>query len=132
MVIFPCFPDMSEPCTFLKFFVIWKSCTLRQAIQENSCISPQKGVLLVIFRLKMVVVQCYGCPKNVPKNGSYCCLTNFSNKQWINSLYPPFVINDSSWKNAAESFTVSLTLTLGGYESAIAPEHLTQLKKKWL
>ena len=25
------------------------------------------------------------------------------------------------WKNAAESFTVALTLTLGGYESAIAP-----------
>ena len=36
---------------------------------------------------------------------------------------PPFpiVIDDSSWKNAAESFTVALTLTLGGYESAIAP-----------
>ena len=31
------------------------------------------------------------------------------------------VIDDSSWKNAAESFTVALTLTLGGYESAIAP-----------
>ena len=26
-----------------------------------------------------------------------------------------------SWKNAAESFSVALTLTLGGYESAIAP-----------
>ena len=36
-------------------------------------------------------------------------------------LYPPIVIDDSSWKNAAESFTVALTLTLGGYESAIAP-----------
>ena len=34
---------------------------------------------------------------------------------------PPTVIDDSSWKNAAESFTVALTLTLGGYESAIAP-----------
>ena len=35
---------------------------------------------------------------------------------------PPIVIDDSSWKNAAESFTVALTLTLGGgYESAIAP-----------
>ena len=33
----------------------------------------------------------------------------------------PIVIDDSSWKNAAESFTVALTLTLGGYESAIAP-----------
>ena len=33
---------------------------------------------------------------------------------------PPIVIDDS-WKNAAESFTVALTLTLGGYESAIAP-----------
>ena len=31
------------------------------------------------------------------------------------------VIDDSSWKNAAESFAVALTLTLGGYESAIAP-----------
>ena len=39
-------------------------------------------------------------------------------------LYPPspIVIDDSSWKNAAESFTVALTLTLGGYESAIAPK----------
>ena len=35
---------------------------------------------------------------------------------------PPIVIDDSSWKNAAESFTVALTLTLGGYESAIAPK----------
>ena len=34
---------------------------------------------------------------------------------------PPIVIDDSSWKNVAESFTVALTLTLGGYESAIAP-----------
>ena len=33
---------------------------------------------------------------------------------------PPFVIDDSSWKSAAESFTIALTLTLGGYESAIA------------
>ena len=33
----------------------------------------------------------------------------------------PIVIDDSSLKNAAESFTVALTLTLGGYESAIAP-----------
>ena len=36
-------------------------------------------------------------------------------------LYPPIVIDDSSWKNAAESFTVALTLTVGGYESAIVP-----------
>ena len=35
---------------------------------------------------------------------------------------PPIVIDDSSWKNAAESFTVALTLTLGEYESAIAPK----------
>ena len=27
---------------------------------------------------------------------------------------PPIVIDDSSWKNAAESFTVALTLTLRG------------------
>ena len=33
----------------------------------------------------------------------------------------PIVIDESSWKNAAESFTVALTLTIGGYESAIAP-----------
>ena len=38
--------------------------------------------------------------------------------------YPPIVIDDSSWKNAAESFTVALTLTLRGYEeSAIAPKN---------
>ena len=35
---------------------------------------------------------------------------------------PPIVIDDSSWKNAAESFTE--TLTLGGYESVIAPKFL--------
>ena len=29
-------------------------------------------------------------------------------------LYPPIVIDDSSWKNTAESFTIALTLTLGG------------------
>ena len=34
---------------------------------------------------------------------------------------PPIIIDDSSWKNAAESFAIALTLTLGGYESAIAP-----------
>ena len=38
---------------------------------------------------------------------------------------PPIVIDDSSLKNAAESFTVALTLTLGGYESAIAPKKVT-------
>ena len=30
---------------------------------------------------------------------------------------------ESVGKNAAESFTVALTLTLGGYESAIAPKN---------
>ena len=34
---------------------------------------------------------------------------------------PPIVIDYSPLKNAAESFTVAVTLTLGGYESAIAP-----------
>ena len=44
---------------------------------------------------------------------------------------PPIVIDDSSWKNAAESFAVALTLTLGGYESAIAPKKfLWNFKKK--
>ena len=37
---------------------------------------------------------------------------------------PHIVIDDSSWKNAAESLTVALTLTLGGYESAIVPNFL--------
>ena len=27
---------------------------------------------------------------------------------------PPIIIDDSSWKNAAESFAIALTLTLGG------------------
>ena len=44
---------------------------------------------------------------------------------WGRSIYctfvPPIVIDDSSLKNAAEIFTVALTLTLGGYESAIVP-----------
>ena len=46
-------------------------------------------------------------------------------KKWalLHFHTPPFVIDDSSWKNAAESFTVALTLTLGGYESAIAPKN---------
>ena len=34
---------------------------------------------------------------------------------------PSIVIDDSSWKNNAECFTVALTLTLGGYENAKAP-----------
>ena len=34
---------------------------------------------------------------------------------------PSTVIDDSSWKNTVESFTVALTLTLAGCESAIAP-----------
>ena len=36
----------------------------------------------------------------------------------------PIVIDDSSWKNVAESFTIALTLTLGEYKSAIAPNFL--------
>ena len=44
-----------------------------------------------------------------------------SKKLLLHFRTPPIVIDDSSWKNAAESFTVALTLTLGGYESAIAP-----------
>ena len=36
---------------------------------------------------------------------------------------PPYCYWWLSWKNAAESFTVALTLTLGGYESAIAPKN---------
>ena len=46
---------------------------------------------------------------SILKEGRYCTF-----------VLPPIVIDDSSWKNAAESFTVALTLTLGGYESAIA------------
>ena len=34
---------------------------------------------------------------------------------------PPIVIDDSSWKNAAESFTVALTLTLGGVRKCNTP-----------
>ena len=34
------------------------------------------------------------------------------------------LIDDWSRKNTAESFTVALTLTLGGYENAIAPKLL--------
>ena len=43
---------------------------------------------------------------------------------------PPILIDYSSWKNAAESFTVALTLSLGGYESAIAPVKLHWLVKE--
>ena len=39
---------------------------------------------------------------------------------------PPIVIDDSHEKNAAESFNLALTLTLGWYESAIAPKKLAQ------
>ena len=45
---------------------------------------------------------------------------------------PPIVIDDSSLKKAAESFTVALTLTLGGYESAIAPKKAGSIDKKLL
>ena len=30
------------------------------------------------------------------------------------TFVPPIIIDDSSWKNMAESFAVALTLTLGG------------------
>ena len=35
---------------------------------------------------------------------------------------PHIVIDDSSRKNVAESFTVALTLALGGHKSAIPPK----------
>ena len=43
---------------------------------------------------------------------------------------PHILIEDSSWKNTAESFTVALTLSLGGYKSAIAPVKLHWLVKE--
>ena len=43
---------------------------------------------------------------------------------------PPILIDDSSWKNAAESFTIALILSLGGYKSAIAPVKLHWLIKE--
>ena len=46
-------------------------------------------------------------------------------------LHFHIVIDDSLWKNAAESFTVALTLTLGGYESAIAPVLQTPHPTPW-
>ena len=48
-------------------------------------------------------------------------LTRFDISALLHFRTPRIVIDDSSWKNAAESFTVALTLTLGGYESAIVP-----------
>ena len=42
---------------------------------------------------------------------------------------PPIVIDDSSWKNAAESFAVALTL--GGYESAIVPKNIHNSAKTY-
>ena len=53
----------------------------------------------------------------------------------LHFLNPPcrFVIDDSSWKNAAESFTAALTLTLGGYESAIAsPKGNVNVQLNWI
>ena len=40
---------------------------------------------------------------------------------------PPIVIDDSSWKNAAESFTVALTLTLGGVRKCNSADVSLQL-----
>ena len=71
-------------------------------------------------------------PRNFTK---LCCLRSLGNPKAKNqdpgnstlffwhycTLVPLIVIDDSSWKNAAESFTVALTLTLGGYKSAIVP-----------
>ena len=52
---------------------------------------------------------------------SYILQTKSDNiEKYIFDLVTP-VFLDSSWKNAAESFTVALTLTLGVYKSAIAP-----------
>ena len=52
------------------------------------------------------------------------CYVHLYNSALLHFRTPPIVIDDSSLKNAAESFTVALTLTLGGYESAIAPTTL--------
>ena len=51
---------------------------------------------------------------SIKKRGGILALLHFRT--------PSIVIDDSSWKNAAECFTVALSLTLGGYESAIVPE----------
>ena len=52
----------------------------------------------------------YGIPTavytNISKIGCYCT--------FVPPSPYPFVIDNSSWRNAAESFTVVLTLTLGG------------------
>ena len=45
-------------------------------------------------------------------------------------LYPPIAFDDSSWKNAAESFTVALNPNPRGYESAIVPFHF-QIRMIW-
>ena len=50
-----------------------------------------------------------------------------TNKQLLGAIalsYPPpllLLMTHNEKKNAAESFTVALTLTLGGYQSAIVP-----------
>ena len=44
----------------------------------------------------------------------YVCSINPTNLGAIALLYPPIVIDDSSWKNVAESFTIALTLNLDG------------------
>ena len=62
--------------------------------------------------------------KSITKKSSICRKYRHKSIGAIALSYPPFVIDDSSWKNVAESFAVALTLTLGGYESAIAPNYL--------
>ena len=52
-------------------------------------------------------------------------ISNLKLRALLHFRTPPIVIDDSSWKNTAESFAVALTLTLGGYESAIAPIKVT-------
>ena len=41
------------------------------------------------------------------------CYVKYNKWTLLHFCTPPIVIDDSSWKNAAESFTVALTLTLG-------------------
>ena len=66
------------------------------------------------------------------------CLNSAKNIGWLREntallhfRTPPFVIDDSSWKNVVESFTVALTLTLGGYESAIALKIFDIIQFSW-
>ena len=82
--------------------------------------------LVCYFKIWQILKTCQGICRGIKKRTMKFHQGSIKKRGGILALLhfrtPSIVIDDSSWKNAAECFTVALSLTLGGYESAIVPE----------